>query len=166
MMIQLQGKRGIGKYTLVDDDDYPILSLHTWWYGSNGYVVTNIKVDVYTYKFNIPMHTVLLGKNDIFVVDHINGNSLDNRRCNLRLCTHKQNCWNRRANIKSTSQYKGVFLVKKTGKWRTQIKYQGKIVSIGNFDNELEAARAYDNKAKLYYGEYARLNLGENNGED
>lgn len=92
-------------------------------------------------------------------VDHINGNGLDCRRGNLRLCTKSENQRNRRPNQNGTSGYKGVGWYKKYNCWRVRIQVNGKKQHIGYFDNEIDAATAYDNAAKQLHGEFARLNL-------
>lgn len=91
-----------------------------------------------------------------YVVDHINGNPLDNRRVNLRICTQKQNA----ANVHKPAKWKGVYL-RKNGKgiyWQSQIKMNGKTHSLGCFKNPVEAAAAYNKSAEKYFGEFACLN--------
>lgn len=106
------------------------------------------------------MHRVILDAPADMCVDHINGNPLDNRRENLRLCTRAEN--NRaKHRVKSgkTSRYKGVYLMKKTGKWIAGVRAHGKYKRLGSFENEADAARAYNEAAKQYYGEFAVLNV-------
>jgi HNH endonuclease len=93
-------------------------------------------------------------------VDHINGNTLDNRRLNLRLATRSQNCANKGPS-KHTSSFKGVSWKQRNGKWCSQIKYRGKVIHIGLYDTEEAAAKAYDVEALIRFGEYARLNFPE-----
>ena len=94
------------------------------------------------------------------VVDHINRNSLDNRRANLRLATHDENARNRvKINKKCSSIYKGVCWNKHHKKWQGQIQVQRKSMHLGYFDDELDAARAYDAAAEKYHGEFACLNF-------
>jgi hypothetical protein len=99
-----------------------------------------------------------------FFVDHINGDTLDNRRENLRVCTRKEN--NQNCNKRGTlpkSKYKGVVWVKKVGKWKAQIKSDKKTIYLGYFKDELLAAKAYNSAAILYFGEFARQNkIGSN----
>ena len=93
------------------------------------------------------------------VVDHINHNTLDNRKSNLRVCTYSQNHINS-ASRGGTSKYKGVFLYKKgtrKERWRA-MAYCGKPYFLGYFDTEDEAGIAYNNKVKELFGEYAYLN--------
>lgn len=89
-------------------------------------------------------------------VDHVNGDVLDNRRCNLRGCTQKQNARNRKANINSFTGLKGVYRDKKN--YRAAITVDYKYKYLGNFNDAISAARAYNEAAIKYFGEYARLN--------
>jgi len=94
------------------------------------------------------------------VVDHINGNGLDNRKANLRLATRRQNQFNRRQRCDAVlSKYKGVTFRKKTNKWLVRIGYCGRRINLGLFDNETDAAKAYDEAAKELFGEFAALNF-------
>lgn len=99
------------------------------------------------------------------IVDHINGNRLDNRRENLRLATHTENGRNRRISINNTSGFKGVTYCKALNKWIAQIEIKvdsnRKGISIGYFANKVEAAKAYDAKALELFGEFAKLNFPE-----
>lgn len=108
-----------------------------------------------------------------FLVDHINRDKLDNRRCNLRLATRAQNEANKRkrrtqAGGKPSSKYKGVSYRKgyKKKPWRAVINYEKRYINIGNFKTEIEAAKAYNEAAKKYFGEFAFLNeITENTTE-
>ncbi|NIO86130.1 MAG: hypothetical protein GTN53_36705 [Candidatus Aminicenantes bacterium] len=95
------------------------------------------------------------------LVDHIDRNGLYNRKRNLRQCSRRQNSYNRRGNSRGSSQYKGVFWHKVGRKWEARITYKGNTNYLGLYENERDAARAYDEKAKELYGEYAYLNLGD-----
>ena len=100
-------------------------------------------------------------KHDTYYVDHINRNKLDNQVCNLRYATASQNMMNKTKQIgrKTSSQYKGVTLEKKSGKWIAQIRIGGKRNYLGIFTSEEEAAMAYDLKAEEAHGEFAVLNF-------
>lgn len=103
----------------------------------------------------------ILGNCEGLLVDHINGNTLDNRVKNLRLATKSQNAMNMKSNKNSTSKYKGVSYDKNRNKWRANIFHNNKQIHLGRFNSELEAAIAYNDAAIIYYEEYARLNVVE-----
>jgi hypothetical protein len=104
------------------------------------------------------MHRVILNAPKGMEVDHINRDGLDNRKVNLRLATTTQNVCNRYWRSK-TSKYKGVHFDKSCGKYRTEITLNRKRIHVGKYDSEIEAAKAYDNAAKKYHGEFAYLNF-------
>lgn len=92
-------------------------------------------------------------------VDHIDGNGLDNRQINIRRCTQSQNTANIRK-VTGKSRYKGV--VRNTpakNTWKATIRIRGKKTHLGSFKDEIEAAKAYDNAARIEYGEFAVLNF-------
>jgi len=102
------------------------------------------------------MHNLIMGTK---LVDHKNGNGLDNQKNNLRNCTNQQNHMNRRPKKNCTSKFKGVCRFKKDLKWTAVIKFNRKQIYIGIFGNEEDAAKAYDKKAKELFGEFAYLNF-------
>ncbi len=91
-------------------------------------------------------------------VDHINGNRLDNRKCNLRLATRSQNLQNSRKRTGCSSRFKGVNWLGQNKRWRARIKVFGKEIALGCFISELEAAEAYNKAAKEHFGDFAKLN--------
>lgn len=112
------------------------------------------------------LHRDILGeacKN--MLVDHINKNPLDNRRCNLRVVTVSQNAMNQAKQKNRSSKYKGVNLDKEkqhhAKKWRAQIKKEGKRIHLGRFLTEKEAAEAYNKAALELFGDFASLNVIE-----
>lgn len=155
-----------GQNAIVDDEDYDALIGYRWSF-ANGYARRTIYARgqgrIRKGASEI-MHRVIMNAPRGMEVDHINRNRLDNRRCNLRLVTHTQNAWNRGGlGRNQSSQYAGV---QKTtnGRWLARIMVNGTHIGLGTFGSEIEAARAYDNAARKYRGEYALLNLGESNG--
>lgn len=157
-----------GKYALVDDEDYPLLSKYKWhaWKDPNRHVwyakrsVHIPKKESKTGKYSckvVKMHCQVMGQR---YIDHINRNGLDNRRCNLRAATNSQNMQNRtkRRNAVSSS-YVGVYWDKQMSKFRSRIRIDGKSKHLGLFDNEVDAAKAYDLAARELYGEHAHLNF-------
>jgi len=108
---------------------------------------------------NFLMHRLIMEPPKGMVVDHINGDGLDNRRANLRICTKKQNNYNRRIQGRGASKYKGVSWKNRDKRWRATLYYEKKQIFLGCFETEIEAAKAYDRAAVKYYKEYARVNF-------
>ena len=151
-----------GKVALVDDPDAALVAAFSWqavlckgrWYARAGR--REGKRMIHTY-----MHRLLLGlPRRRPMVDHKNGDGLDNRRENLRLATSTQNAWNMESRRGSTSRYKGVSRAKRFG-WQAQISVGGRNKHLGFFHSEEDAARVYDAKAAVLFGAYARLNFPE-----
>jgi len=151
-----------GKTVLVDEIDQD-LSQFKWCYhfihSDNYYVERRVNGDV-TYLRRIILERILGHPIDPgFVVDHINGDGLDNRRSNIRMVTAQQNQWNKRKSTKpTTSIYKGVSKLK-SGKCVARIKINGILKYVGTFNSEIDAAHAYDNAASNMFGKYANTNF-------
>ena len=146
-----------GKYAIVDAQDYDRLSKYKWFALERGR-----SLYAKTFLLNgkpLHMHRLVTSAPPHLVVDHINHNGLDNRKQNLRLCTHAQNQKNTRPRSGGTSKYKGVHWEKTKKKFRAKIMYNRKSIHLGYFDDEIAAAKAYDKKAKELFGEYAYLNF-------
>lgn len=153
-----------GKYALVDDADYERVSQYKW-YCTNGYAVRR-EQRVHGGKKRIKafrMHREIIDAPPGLDVDHINRNRLDNRRDNLRFATPTQNAINRGPQP-GTSRFKGVSWFKLNNVWRAKIGINGEKVHIGCYDNEIEAAKAYDDAAHEHFGEFAYLNFPERFG--
>lgn len=152
-----------GKVALVDDADYEALNQYKWCvaHGQTGgfYAVRAGLARDGQRKRTILMHRQIVGAAAGVDVDHANGNTLDNRRRNLREATRSQNCANRHKRPASSSKYRGVHWKKANGKWAAQIKVNGHIRHLGLFADEQEAARTYDAAARAVFGEYANPNF-------
>lgn len=107
------------------------------------------------------MHRLILGVPDGVLVDHRDGNGLNNRRSNLRPATKTQNAQNSRPSLGFTSRFKGVgwYRGRNRSCWRARIRVDGTQIHLGIFDSEEEAARCYDAAALRLFGEFARLNF-------
>ncbi len=153
---------GEGEWTIVEPQDYYWLSRYQWSIIGNGrkfYAIRNIVVRPRKTKI-LNLHRAIMDAPAGLMVDHKNGDSLDNRRANLRLATRAQNVQNsQKRSTKTTSRFIGINLEKKSGRWAVKIVYEGKRLWLGRFKDELEAAKAYDAAAKKYHGEFARLNF-------
>lgn len=139
---------------IIDDDDFPMISSHTWSFSRK----TKYPRCRNKYGETVYMHRLIMGLNrgDKRCVDHINGNVLDNRRSNLRICTRQQNAYNKRNKALPKSGFRGV---RKAGtRWQALIFEQGKTKVIGSFADVLDAARAYDAAAVRCFGSFACTN--------
>lgn len=148
-----------GAIALVDDEDYARLSGHVWYFDGRSYARRAWLVG--GKRHQIRMHQEVLQVEDGYFIDHINGNGLDNRKSNLRPATHMQNMRNRKPNEVSSSIYRGVYFHRQAGKWRARLRTKGLHLSLGLYQNQVDAARAYDAAARRVFGEFARLNLPE-----
>ncbi len=144
-----------GKYTIVDDEDFDYLNQSNW-YASESHDMYRAKG--YMNGKSIYMHRIIMKlKNDQFC-DHKNGDPLDNRKENLRICSQAENQRNKKINIKNTSGFKGVVWIKDRKKWEVRIRRNYKNIFIGYFNDIIDAAIAYNHAAKKYHGEFASLN--------
>ncbi len=107
------------------------------------------------------LHRVLMGALPSEHIDHVNGNGMDNRLCNLRIATHQENQWNRQVRQDTTSGYKGVTLTTDSPvrPWLARLNHNGVRHKLGYHKTKEEAALAYNAKAKELHGEFARLNV-------
>jgi hypothetical protein len=146
--IKLSGRHG--GHSIVDDEDFNEVSKYSWYYNA-GYAMAKSR----EYK-NVLMHRIILNTPKGMETDHINGDGLDNRRCNLRICTTAQNQWNRIKRKDNNSGFKGVSLKKATNKFIARITVNKKRMYIGTFVTAKEASIAYNIHAKKYHAEFVR----------
>lgn len=147
-----------GKFALVDDENFEWLNQWKWkaqkstrgnsWYAN--------RVQYTPYKKMILMHRLILGLTDQNIwCDHKDHNGLNNQQFNLRECNRSQNTANKRSS--GSSKYLGVFSYK--GKWRAAVKHNNVLYYLGTFSKEIDAAYAYNVKAKEMHGKFANLNI-------
>jgi len=152
-----------GEVVQVDDEDFEGLTTHKWsclrGKGATYYACSCKRVN--GYQKTVLMHRVIVNCPEGMQVDHINGNGLDNQKHNLRICTDHQNKRARKQHFKSKSGYKGVSWDNWSQKWRAQIRINDTNTHIGRYDTKEAAAHAYDNMARIHFGEFAHLNFGE-----
>lgn len=140
-----------GNKIFVDAERYEELSRYTWTTTTQGYAQSKIATKVKL------MHRYVLDYDGDDVVDHINGNKLDNRVANLRICTNRENSCNRPKKSNCSSQYIGV--CKRGNKWSASIKHKQKLIWLGTYASEEEAARARDAASIKYNKEFSPLNF-------
>ncbi len=147
-----------GNYFLIDKADYDFVSQYTWHQGKRGYPITmSIK------RTALTLHRLLLDF-PVGDVDHISGDKLDNRRTNLRICTHQQNMFNQKTRNTNTSGYTGVSFLRCAKKYEAYIHCDGKKHYLGLHASAEKAAQARDQAALKLFGEYAKLNSPPGSG--
>lgn len=146
-----------GLYALVDGKDFEWLSQWRWSAQKNKrtyYAVRHLGR-----RKLLQMHRQIMSPPKNMQTHHQNDNGLDNRHANLRICTNSENQQGRCKKPNCLSKYKGVSKASHSQKFRAQIQINKQVIHIGVFDNEIEAAKAYDKKAKDFYGELAKTNF-------
>ena len=147
-----------GQVTLVSDEDFERVSQHKW-YANYHKSIKGFYAESRINNKIVRLHRFIMKVTDPKIeVDHKFGNTLDNRRANLRVCTHTQNNTNKPKRAGFTSQYKGVSFCKRTKKWVSQIHVNYHTIFLGRFAIEHQAASAYNQAAIKYQGEFAVLN--------
>jgi len=147
-----------GYHAIVDDEDFECLSQVKWsLHESCGIRYAHRRDPVIGRHVYMHREILNLGPGRKLIADHINGNGLDNRRCNLRAVTPSQSIMNTRNQSGSVSRFKGVH--RERNKWRVVITMDRKKHNLGTFADEEDAARAYDAKARELFGEFARTNF-------
>ncbi len=142
-----------GKVALVDDIDFNTINKYNWnaAYRSGKYYAQRKEGDKHIY-----MHRQIMGATDRKdIIDHKDGDGLNNQRTNIRRCTFSENQKNKKPS--GTSKYLGVNL--HGGRWRAGITYNGKCYHLGLFKNEVDAAKEYDKAAIINHGEFANINF-------
>lgn len=146
-----------GRVTIVDDEDYDTLTRYKWHLSKKGYAAHSL-----TGGGTIYLHRLILGNlTNKQICDHINGNPLDNRKTNLRLCTRAENSRNHKPRVDNKTGYNGVSGPYASKKWRAQVHFEGKRLHLGYYSTPEAAAKAYDAAALKCYQEFAALNFPE-----
>jgi hypothetical protein len=149
-----------GFHTLVDDDDYNNLNVFNWLPQKLSKTVYARKQEKGKFQY---MHRIIMNAKKGEIVDHKNGDGLDNRKFNLRKCTRSENGCNRGKDKDNSSGYKGVQYItnkqKRVKRWVATITKNKRNICVGYFHTKEEAALAWNEAAKKYHGEFAKLNI-------
>lgn len=149
-----QGWKHKGKYfAMVDDEDFERVNQYDW---QVAICYWNIYAKGLVKGKETYLHPFILKTNSL--VDHINGNGLDDQKHNLRITSTQKNAFNQKIRSNNTSGYKGVSWYRRLNKWVARINIDYKGFTLGYFSDPVEAARAYNKKAVELFGEFARLN--------
>ncbi len=158
--INLYDRKGNFKaQAIIDAEDYEKVKDHKWCF--NDYVQTHVSNKIIRIQ-----HVILeIESNRKIQIDHWDQDTLNNRKKNLRKCSHEQNLVNQSIYKNNTHGYKGVYWDSRRNKWYVQANFQNKTYSLGSFTDKIEAAKAYDKFALGHFGEFAVLNfpIKENN---
>lgn len=156
--LKTSGRKHGGIDFFIDDEDFERVSQYKWNYNPKfGYITRTEYVDKNHAPKVIYLHRFIMETPQGMDTDHINGNKLDNRRDNLRVCTRSQNLANRGKLITNSTGYKGVTIG--NGKYVSQIGFNGNTHRLGSFDNPVHAALAYDDAAIRLFGDFAQTNF-------
>lgn len=149
-----------GMAATIDVADVDVVRLWNWHPKKNGRFSFHAARSIYDNPGSsktLLLHVALLGTKNGLIIDHINGDGLDNRRCNLRFVTQSQNRQNTNLGSRNRSGFRGVSFNKATGKWRSVIYQDRKQYYLGEFLDLIEATRAYANAAERIFGPYRRM---------
>lgn len=150
-----------GQFALIDPDEAPIIGRNNWLAtinkGTGKFYATRTRSRLLGKKTSILMHRQIMGFPEGLDVDHLHGNTLDNRRSQLREATRSENNFNTAARNTNKSGFKGVSWCKRDSKWKAQICVNNKRKMLGRYITPEEAHAAYANAAKKYHGEFARV---------
>lgn len=148
----LSGDYGIGYFNnnngffIFDKEDFERIKNHTWTLSSNGYVRSSYKIS---------FHRLVMDCPEDKVIDHVNHNPLDNRKQNLRICTYRQNSFNKKVSQNNLSGVSGVVSVKGKNRWKARIWYKGEQIYLGQYKTFEEAVNARKKAEQKYFGEFA-----------
>lgn len=150
-----------GFSAIVDDEDYERIAMYNWSIKpqGNGYAVRKGNKQKGEPR-TVHMHREILYAPKGIQVDHINLNSLDNRKSNLRCVNAQKNAFNRKKpNVICTSKYKGVLQRKGSSSWTARIKYNDRHIELGCYSSEEMAAAVYNFASRIFFGEFRRENI-------
>lgn len=152
------------KIAFVDDEESPRLSLFRWYanHERGRWYVRRQSRHESGKQVGIKLHREIVNAKPGQIVDHINGNGLDNRKENLRICNDSENQRNKRIGSSNKSGYKGVCWISSRGKWKVYVQVDKKRIHLGYFENLIDAALAYNQGAMKHHGVFAKLNQIEN----
>jgi len=151
-----------GKFTKVDDEDFDFLNQWKWCArkAPHTYYAVRCIGRKPQSPITIRMHRVIMDEiNPKVLIDHKDGDGLNNQKFNLRKANSSQNSSNRTKRVPASSKYLGVHFRKNENKWQAKIRHNKQYISLGYFDNEVDAAIAYNAGAKKYHGEFANINI-------
>lgn len=155
------------KTAIVDDEDFEYLSNNFKWIACKKRDAWYVKAHLHSKYYgeannksrHVYMHRILLNAKNNEQVDHINGDGLDNRRENLRICDNAQNHWNVGKQKNNKSGFKGVSFCKLTNSWKVRIHIRNKEKWLGRYKDINEAVKIYNEAVMKYYGEFGRVNI-------
>ena len=142
----------------IDEEDLVLIKPYKWFKQRNKNGGRYALAHVYRNgkRTSLYMHKLIMDSPKGMEIDHVNGDGWDNRKCNLRVCTRQQNTFNQHR-VSPTTGYRGVYL-KRNKNYYAGLEFNGKGVHLGIYKTAKEAAKAYNEGAKKYYGEFAYLN--------
>jgi hypothetical protein len=152
---------GYNRYALIDHEDLERVVEYRWYYSYKGkHVRATVSMGKGSNKFKtVLLHRFIMNAPDDLQVDHINEDVLDNRKQNLRLCTHGENGQNRGKQKNGKNPYKGITQNPNSKRWMAHIGYNKKHYYLGTYATPEEAARAYNEAALKHHGAFAKLNV-------